>query len=378
MVTRFSLLLAGIVLAGPAAAQQPPAAPAVGVVKVAKEAVTETASFVGRIEAIDRVEIRARVSGFLEKRAFTEGAEVKAGDLLFVIDQASFKAELDQAKAQLAQGQASAQNAAIQLARAQQLIRTQTVAQTTLDDRTAADQEAKAEVLKQRAALRAAEIQLGYTEIKAPVDGRIGRASASQGNLVGPDTGALALLVSQDPMYVTFPISQRTLLQFQERARAAGIAQAAGQIKVRLRFANGTAYPHLGTIDFVGVSVDRGTDTVSIRARMPNPDRVLIDGQFVSVTVEGDKPEERIMVSQSAVMLDQQGAYVFVEVGGKAEPRRIKLGQTRGGRAIVEEGLSEGDMLIVDGLQRVRPGQPVRATPYSPPASSAVGGSSGR
>jgi len=376
MIMRRLVLLAGLVLASPALAQQPAPAPSVGVIKVAKEAVTETAAFVGRIEAIDRVEIRARVTGFLDRRAYTEGAEVKIGDLLFVIDQAPFQADLDQAKAQLAQAQAKAGNTGTQLARGQTLIRSQTISQANLDDRATADAEAKADVLRYEATVRSAEIELGYTEIKAPVAGRIGRASVSPGNLVGPDSGALTLLVSQDPMYVTFPISQRTLLDVQRRAQADGrqIQPGQGHMKVRIRFADGRDYPQLGDLDFLGVTVDRGTDTVSVRAKIPNPDRLLVDGQFISVSVEGDKPEERILVPQSAVLLDQQGAYVFVVADGKAGVKRLKLGQTRGSKVVVEDGLAEGDLVIIDGLQRVRPGQPVTAQPFTPAAAAAPAG----
>jgi membrane fusion protein (multidrug efflux system) len=366
-----ALLVALALLAQPLAAQpaQPPMTP-VAVIAVAEEDVTQGQDFIGRVEAVDRVSLVARVTGFLEQQTFRDGQEVKKDDLLFVIERAPFVASVSAAKAELASAEALKLNADLQLQRAEELLRTNNIPLATRDQRRAEAAAAAAKVLEAQAALERAEISLGYTLIRAPVAGRIGRASVSVGNVVAPQSGTLALLVSQDPMYVTFPVSQRLLLEL-KRARQNG--QEARPTRVRLAFADGSLYDQSGEIDFVDVTVAQGTDTVSIRARMPNPNRLLTDGQFVTVRVEGREPEKRIVIPQSALMLDQQGAFVFVVEQGRAALRRIRTGQSQGGRVAVEDGLKPGDMLIVDGLQRIRPGAPVQPTPLPPRAAAAAG-----
>lgn len=350
-----------ILLAAGAASAQP--APPVGVMQIAPEPVTETVSFVGRIEAIERVNLIARVSGFLEERAFREGQEVQKNDLLFIIERAPYLAAVEAAKAALAAAEAAKVNADAQLARAEELLRTRDISPATRDQRKAEAEMAAAQVLEAQAALTRAEIDLGYTLIRAPVAGRIGRAAVSPGNVVGPQTGPLALLVGQDPMYVTFPVSQRLFLDLDREARR----DAERRLRVRVRFQDGSLYDQVGRIDFVDVTVAQGTDTVTVRARIDNPDRRLIDGQFVAVAIEGPEPEQRVVIPQSAMMLDQEGAYVFVVEDGRAAIKRLRLGQPlEGGRIVVVQGLAGGEMLIVDGLQRVRPGQPVQAVPAAP------------
>jgi membrane fusion protein (multidrug efflux system) len=353
-----TLALALVLITGAASAQP---APPVGVVRIAPEPVTETVSFVGRIEAIERVNLVARVAGFLEERAFREGQEVQKEDLLFIIERAPYLAAVDAAKATLASAEAAKVNADAQLARAEELLRTRDTSPAVRDQRKAEAEMAAAQVLEAQAALTRAEINLGYTLIRAPVAGRIGRAAVSPGNVVGPVTGPLALLVGQDPMYVTFPVSQRVFLGLDREARRDA------ERRPRVRFQDGSLYDQVGQIDFVDVTVAQGTDTVTVRARIANPDRRLIDGQFVSVAIEGPEPEQRMVIPQSAMMLDQQGAYVFVVEDGRAAIKRLRLGQPlEGGRIVVEQGLASGEMLIVDGLQRVRPGQPVQGVPAAP------------
>jgi membrane fusion protein (multidrug efflux system) len=361
----YTLILAVALAIGPGAVLSQPAAPPavpVGVIQVAKEAVTEALTFIGRVEAIDRVNLVARVNGFLEERTFREGQEVKKDDLLFIIERAPYQAAVESAKASVASAEAAKLNADVQLARAEDLLRTRDIPPATRDQRKAEADMAAARVLEAQAALTQAEINLDYTLIRAPVPGRIGRASVSPGNVVGPDTGTLALLVGQDPMYITFPVSQRVFLSLRQSRREGDGSRA----RVRIRFQDNTQYDQIGHIDFVDVTVAQGTDTITVRARIDNPQRQLVDGQFVSVTVEGSEPEQRVVIPQSALLLDQQGAYVFVVEDSKAAIRRLKTGQAlEGGRIAVDEGLAEGDMLIVDGLQRVRPGQPVQAAPVA-------------
>ena len=222
---------------------------------------------------------------------------------------------------------------------------------------------AAAGILEAQAALERAQIDLGYTEIHAPIAGRIGRAAFSVGNLVGPDSGVLATIVSQDPIYVTFPVSQRQLLEYRRRGD-----DAAGPPVVKVTLPDGTAYEHPGEVNFFDVQVDQGTDTVTVRAAFPNPERTLVDGQFVNVRVERGEPVQMLAVPQASVQIDQAGPFVLV-VGGdnKVEARRITLGAVAGAQVVVQAGLKAGDKVIVEGIQKARPGITVAAT-EAPPA----------
>jgi membrane fusion protein (multidrug efflux system) len=355
-----ALLAVALCLGAPAAAQAPPAIP-VGVLVAAEEDVTPAQVFVGRVEAVSRVSLVARVTGFLEQQTFRDGQDVEKEALLFVIEREPFVAAVNAAKATVASAEAQKLNADVQLQRAEELVRTNNIPVATRDQRRAEAAAAAAGVLEAQAALEQAEINLGYTLIRAPVAGRIGRASISVGNVVGPSAGPLALLVSQDPMYVTFPVSQRVLLDIKRERQAKGTDGPA--LNVRIGFSDGSIYPEIGVLDFVDVTVGQATDTITVRARIANPQRLLTDGQFVTVRVEGREPDRRVVIPQSAVLLDQQGAYVFVAEGGRAAVRRIRTGQPIGGRITVQEGLKPGESVIVDGIQRIRPGAAVQATP---------------
>jgi membrane fusion protein (multidrug efflux system) len=359
-----------LALAGGASAQPalPPSIP-VGVLAVALEDVTQAASFIGRVEATSRVALVARVTGFLEQQTFRDGQDVAKDALLFVIEREPFIAAVNAAKATLAAAEAQKLNAELQLARAEELLRTNNIPLATRDQRRAEAAAAEAAVLEARAALETAEISLGYTLIRAPVAGRIGRAAVSVGNVVSPQSGPLALLVSQDPMYVTFPVSQRILLDLKRRRDQGG---AAAPVRVTVAFADGSDYAETGEIDFVDVTVAQATDTVAVRATIPNPNRLLTDGMFVTVRVEGAEPEKRVVIPQASILLDQQGAYVFVAESGRAAVRRLRTGQPAGARIVVEEGLKPGELLIIDGLQRIRPGAPVQPVPASPRAGPAT------
>jgi membrane fusion protein, multidrug efflux system len=374
--SRFAVLLIAVLLAAcgegtdtAQAPQQPQAVP-VGVVRVAPEPVTVAETFVGRIEAQQKVEVRARVSGFLEERMFDEGEVVRQGQPLFRIERQVYEAVVEQRRADLASAEAERQNADIQLGRARDLAQRNNIAQATVDEREAAARSAEAAVLQARAALRLSEIDLGYTDIQAPIAGRIGRALYDVGDLVGPDAGALAEIVTQDPIFVIFPVSQRTLLDVQQGAGEAGVSP--DDFVIRLRLTDGTDYPHPGRVDFLGISVDQGTDTVPVRAVVPNPEGLLRDGQFVQAVIERAEQERAITVSQSAIQTDQQGNFVLAVNGeGLAEIRRVETGETLDrGRVVVRSGLNEGDQVIVQGIQRVRPGAAVEPRP----AEDVVGG----
>lgn len=372
-------IVAGIA-AGPAAAQFGPAGPpAVGVVTAERRPVTERTEFVGRIEAINRVDLRARITGFLQERLFDEGQEVQAGHLLFRIERAPYEAQLEQARANLASAQATLENARVALARARELRSSGAGTQAQLDNAIAQERTANAGVLGAQAAVRVAEINLGYTEIAAPIDGKIGRSTYSVGNVVGPQSEPLATIVSQDPMRVAFFVSQRQSLELRSRYDSRGGTEAT---VVRVQLADGTLYPHAGRIDFIDPQVDRNTDTILVRAVIPNPprrpppaassgrgpsSRELIDGQFVTVFVEGAEPVQAVVIPRAAVLQDQGGNFVFVVgEGNRAERRNVRLGRSSAEVAVIEEGLSGGETVIAEGVQRVRPGQPVNPAPAAP------------
>jgi len=355
-----------IAVALPAAAQ-PPAGPvpSVGVIAAELRDVTQTAGFVGRVQAVDKVDLRARVTGFLENRLFEEGQRVAKDAPLFVIEQAPFKATVDQREASLASAQATLKNADFQVSRGRELLRTNAIPQATVDQRIAEQANAAAAVQEAQAELEIARINLSYTGIYAPVAGRIGRANFSVGNVVSPDSGVLATLVSIDPMYVYFPVPQRVVVQYQRNAAATGVRPP--KVKVLITRADGSRYAHTGEIDFVDVQVAQGTDTLTLRAVLPNPDVLLIDGELVNVTLQDAEPQRAVVIPQAALLTDQGGPFVFVVEDGRAVPKRIKLGQQLGAEVVVSEGLNEGAQVIVDGIQRVRPNAPVQATPAQAP-----------
>jgi membrane fusion protein, multidrug efflux system len=351
-----------------------PPPPAVSVMAVQKKDVTPATEFVGRVVAIDKVELRARVQGFLQKRLFTEGQDVKAGDLLFVIEPEPFQAAVTQAEADLASAEADAQNAKLQLGRAEELVRKQNIPVATRDDRAAAAAMANARVQEKQASLQVAKINLTYTEIRAPVAGRIGLAKYTEGNLVGPDSGTIATLVSQDPIYVTFQVTQREILEAQRRMAAAGTD--VGSLVVRLKLPDGSDYDHPGKVNFLDVQVDQGTDTATVRAEFPNAERLLVDGAFVNVSVERGTPTPSLVIPQSALQVDQAGPFALVVNNEKkVEVRRLTIGRAAGTDMTVEKGLNEGDLVIVEGIQKVRPGAVVEPTTVPPstvtPAASA-------
>jgi membrane fusion protein (multidrug efflux system) len=323
--------------------------------------VTTSAGFVGRVTAINRVDLRARVSGFLEKRLFAEGQDVDVGQLLYVIETAPYEAIVAQRQADVTRAQAEVVNTSLQLKRAQELVKRNNIPQATVDERAAADAVARANVEQAKAALKSAEIDLDYTSIMAPVAGQIGISKFTEGNYVTPESGSLATIVSRDPIYATFPVSQRELLEFRRRAVERG--EKPESVVVLLTLSDGSLYEQPGKINFVDVTVDQGTDTLTVRAQFPNPDGLLVDGQFVTVTVEAEKAEPSVVVPQVALQSDQGGVFVLV-VGAdkKVEVRRVETGPAREGQIVIAKGLKEGEQVIVQGLQKVRPGQIVEPT----------------
>ncbi|MDH6230543.1 membrane fusion protein (multidrug efflux system) [Mesorhizobium soli] len=350
-----------------AAAPAPPTP--VGVIEVAEHPTNPGHSFVGRVEAIDNVSLIARVDSFLNKRAYTEGQAVKAGDLLFVLEKNTFQASVDSAQANLDKAQADAANLKIQTERARTLFQQKTGTQAALDNAVAAEKQGQAVVAQAKASLEQAQINLGYTEIRAPFAGRVSAANFSVGALVGPSAGPLATIVSQDPIYVTFPVSDRIILEFTAGDRASATT---GNIAVHLTLSNNMVYPEVGVIDYTGIKVDPNTDTLTVRAKFPNPKDTLLDGQFVRILAESKKPVEALLVPQKAVLTDQSGNYVLtVGDGNKVVQRAVTQGQTVGSDVVIQSGLKAGDVVITDGLQRVRPGQVVAPQPVTEAAPAA-------
>ncbi len=382
---RFFLWLAMLLAAGPALAQAPGGPPpAVGVVTAEPASITESSEFVGRIQAIDRVTLTARVTAFLEQRLFTEGAEVHAGDVLYKLERAPFEAEAARWEGAVADMSARLANATIQLNRAQSLLGTPAGQRSAVDDAVMQQRSMAAQLSTAQAQLQQARINVDYTEIRAPVSGRISRTAITPGNVVSPSTGPLAVIVGQDPIYVTFPVGVRLLTEVRTRYEGRGGLNA---VQVRLKLPDGTPYDQTGRIDYVDPSVSPGTDTILVRAVIANPvrgtpepgrpvERRLIDGAFVTVLVEGIQPITALAVPRAAVMSDQGGTYVYV-VGpdNKLERRTVSLGQSTAALAIIADGVKQGESVVLEGLQRVRPGIQVTPSPAGPrPGLSQAGG----
>jgi membrane fusion protein (multidrug efflux system) len=347
-----------ICVPAPPAYPEPAAAVPVGIVIAEKQPISKTLDFVGRVEAINRVEIRARVKGYLDAVLFKEGDVVKEGDPLYRIEKGLFQAAVEQAQGALQTSKAQHELAVKNRQRQEELYAKNVSAGKALDEAIASEGEAKGAIMTNEANLQTAQINLGYTDIVAPITGKVGRTTVTRGNVVGPDSGVLTTMVSQDPMYVTFPVSQREFLRAQNE-RPTDVKT----IKVRIRFSDGSIYDHVGEVNFVDVTVDRTTDTVLVRATIPNPDGRLIDGQLVRVNLESDRPEEKVVIPQAALIADQEGVYVFVVEDGKAAVKRVKTGGESGTKVVIDSGLSGGEPVIVEGLQAVRPGIAVRASP---------------
>jgi membrane fusion protein, multidrug efflux system len=368
--------LSGLLSAGAEAQLASGGPPAVGVVRAERQQMTQTDEFIGRIQAIGRVALVARVSAFLEQQLFVEGSEVKKGDLLYRLEQPPFQAQVQANQATVEQLQAQHRNAELTLWRAQTLLKTPAGNQSTVDSALASERALAAQIAGAQAQLRQAEINLGYTEIRAPIDGKISRTEITEGNVVSPTSGTLATIVSQDPMYVLFSIAQRTGLDLRNRYAKKGGFSA---VVIKLRLPDGRIYEQNGTLDYGSPTVGENTDTITVRGVISNPvfpgmkagmpgSRELIDGEFVTVLFEGVQPILVLAIPRAAVLSDQQGDYVYVvDVQNKVQQRRIQLGQSTPSTAVVTSGLKEGELVISEGLQRVRPGETVSPGPASPP-----------
>ncbi|ACM38761.1 MULTISPECIES: efflux RND transporter periplasmic adaptor subunit [Rhizobium/Agrobacterium group] len=369
--------IAALSFSTPSFAQMPNAGPpAVGVTIAKLKPINDTTEVNGRVEAKDSVNLVARVTGFLEEQLFKEGSEVKKGQVLFRIERQSYEADLDSKKATLAENQATLENSNISLARNEQLRAGGSGSQSNLDDARATQRTSIAKVAESEADVRTSQINLGYTDIIAPIDGRIGLASVTVGNVVSSSSGTLATVVSQDPMYVKFPISVRRLIELRQRFDKEGGLEKS--VKLKIRLPDGRLYAQEGTLDFYDISVSENTDSITLRGTIPNPllptgHRELVNDEFVRVILETVEPTNYLTIPRASVMIDQQGSYVYVvDDKSVAQVRRVTLGQSTPDMAVVTNGLKEGDKVITDGIQRVRPNTPVNAQPADQAPSPAA------
>lgn len=346
-----------------AAAAEPP--PSVGVRLVTSKGISETFEFVGRVKAIEKVEVRARVEGFLEKVMFREGQDVKKGDMLYQIEKVQFQGLLDQARANLAAAEATEVDAKVEYSRAIDLSQRAYGSVQHADQAKANLGTANARVLQMKAAVTLAEVNFDYADIRSPIDGRIGRTAYTVGNLINPASGILTTIVSQDPIYVQFPVSVARLDEIREARRRDGSDGNLSKVEIRIRLSNGQDYPHVGTWNFTDPQVNHQTDSLLMRGTVPNPERTLSDGQFVTAVVQERREEPKLVVPQSALQIDQIGYYALIVDGEhRVQQRRLTVGPKRESDIVVLSGLreGEGEHLIVDGIQKVRPGQVVRET----------------
>jgi membrane fusion protein (multidrug efflux system) len=355
--------------AAPGPGQSPDAAPpSVTVARVLATRLPDERERVGQVQAIEDVELRARIEGFLEARQFEEGSIVAKGDLLFVIEQAPYQARVAEAEAEVARAQANLKDARLDLARTGKLFRQKVSTQANLDTAQAREASAAAEVLAAEAALTQAHLNLDYTEITAPVSGRVGRAFYSEGDLVGPDSGPLATLATVDPIYVYWQVPEGAILDFRRRnlARAAA-GEAPLGVTAQLRFGDGSIYEHTGIWNFLDNRVDPTTGTQTARAVFPNPDGLLLPGQYAAVIVKIGEPRDTLIIPQASIQEDQAGRFVLV-VGddGKTELRRVDMGTRLGIFWEVRSGVAEGERVIYQGIQKAQPGRLVAAVERTP------------
>lgn len=358
--TALSFLLLLAMVAQPAEAAPPaPPPPMVGVARIAEQDVTPVTEYVGHVEAIQAVDLRARVEGFLEQVNFTEGDYVRAGDVLYVIEQAPYQAQVDAARAVLQQAQAELVRADQHLTRLLEA-NSESISAIDLDNARAAELTAKAQVAAAEAALTGLSLDLAYTTIKAPISGRIGRTAYTRGNLVGPSSEPLARIVQTDPVRVVYSISENDL-----SAVTAALHDAQKQkqrlLAPRIRLTGGDLFPATGQVAFVDNEVDQATGTIAVRANFVNPAGALIPGQYVTVLVQSAEPRMQPLVPQAAVLVNRDGRSVLVvDKENRVSNRPIVIGSAYGTMWAVETGLAVGEQVIVQGIQKVKPGQTVQ------------------
>jgi multidrug efflux system membrane fusion protein len=364
-----ALIVALVALAGcskPHAQPAAPAAPPVSVAAALEQEVVETVDFPGRIEAVESVEVRARVNGYLQAVRFRPGAQVRKGDLLFIIDPRPFEAELARAEATLANTRAQLELARTELARQEQLLAERATSRREYDDAAARLRQFDAQLRANQASVESARLSLAYTRITAPVDGRVGKAEITVGNLVQgevPNSPILTTVVSMNPVYAAFEADEASYLRFVSSRK---------NLSVAIGLASEEGFPHRGRIDFVDNRVDPQSGTVRMRALLDNKDGRFTPGLFARVRL-GDthSPRKAVLVAERAIGTDQSKRFVLVVNGdNKAEYREVRVGRVIEGLRVIESGLQAGEVIVVNGLQRVRPGAPVTPQPAQMAAKS--------
>ncbi len=372
---RYLLLLAGFVTLAAGCVRRPPETmlpppPRVTVRQPVPRAVIDYAEATGRTEAKETYEVRVRVKGFLKSVRFREGAIVQKGDLLYEIDPRTFEADLESVEAEAARLEALLKQARSEADRATRMRQNNAISEEEFIQKIAAQDTAAAGARKARAAVHSARLELGFTKITSPIDGRIGRTLVTEGNLVGyNEPTLLTTVVRLDPLYVYFDLPERVVLEYDMLVRERGAAALEGKVKAMLGFATDKGYPYVGRLDFRDNKVDPGTGTIRVRAVLDNPDLVLSPGLFCRVKVPISLPKERLLVPENALGQDQRGRFVLV-VGADdmVEARPVQTAATTDdGFAVIESGLTRDDWVVVNGLQRARPGSKVAPARQSSP-----------
>lgn len=354
-----------------------PPPPEVGIVVVQPQSIENIIEVPGRVQAVRTAQVRARVDGIVQRRLYDEGSDVEAGQQLFLIDPRELRASLSAVEAALVRAEATAANAAQDVERYKGLVEDQAISQQEYDAAVARSRTAQADVAQTRAELESAQLSLGYTTVNAPISGRAGRAQVTEGALVSAASATLLTTIEQlDPAYVNFSQSGSDLLAIRREITEGTLkVPALGRVSVRLVLEDGREYPHAGHLDFLDLSIDQATGTVALRAEFPNPDRILLPGQFVQARIAAGVRPSGFLIPQRAVQLSQNGASVMI-VGedNVVVSREIEVGELHRGSWIVRDGLNAGDRVIVEGLQKVQSGSPVRIAGANPEAAGAQPG----
>jgi RND family efflux transporter MFP subunit len=371
-----------------AAPPPPPPAPPVSVAPVLEREVAEWDEFSGRLQAVDQVEIRPRVSGYIRRVTFTEGREIRKGEVLFEIDPRPYQADLDRAQAQLEQARTAAELAQREVARAEKLVNVQAISREEFDSRTSAQANTVAAVHAAQAAVETARLNIGWTQVRSPIAGRVSRAEVTEGNLVQagpPDATLLTTVVSLDSMYLYFDSDEQTYLRYSGRDADGGTngkaSWHAARLPVYLGLANETGFPHEGRLDFVDNRIDPASGTIRTRAIFTNRDRRFTPGLFARVKLVGSKRAPTLLVRDAAVGTDQDRKFVLVlGKGDSLQYRPVEIGRLSDGLRIVRSGVQAGEKVVVNGLMRVRPGVKVTPTVVAmvPDSAGARDSSAGR
>lgn len=354
-----------------------PQAPTVSAADVVVKSISQWDSFNGRIEAVESVQLRPRVSGYIDKVNYTDGQEVKKGEVLFTIDDRTYRATLEQAQAALARAKTQASLARSEASRTDKLVNTNVVSREEWEQRRSAATQAQADIRAAQAVVDAAQLNLDFTKVTAPIDGRASRALITSGNLVtaGDSASVLTTLVSQKTVYVYFDVDESTYLHYQNLARSGqGASSNHLALPVEIGLAGEDGYPHQGKVDFLDNQLTPSTGTIRMRALLDNTQRQFTPGLFARVRLPGSAEFKATLIDDKAVLTDQDRKYVYVvDKDGKAQRRDITPGRLASGLRIVQKGLNPGDKVIVDGLQKVfMPGMPVNAKTVAMNASSAL------